>query len=45
MRFESSSVTFGLNIMLNLSEVAVTEAFGTLLTQLLLEVLSESTWL
>ena len=36
-------VTFGLNVLLDLSGVAVTKTLSLLLAQLLLEVLSEST--
>ena len=38
------SVIFGLNILLDLSRMAATKMFGSLLTQLVLEVLSKSTW-
>ena len=37
-------VTFGLNVLLDLSKVAATKMFGALLVQLLLEVLGKSTW-
>ena len=37
-------VMFGLNAWLDLSKVAATKVFGTLLAQLLFEVLGESTW-
>ena len=36
-------VTFGLNVLLDLSGVAATKMLSSLLAQLLLEVLSEST--
>ena len=38
-------VTFEWNVLLDLSRVAATKTFGLLLTQLLLEVLSKSTWI